>query len=301
MRAVVQDTYGEVDTLHIVKVDTPKYGDNQILVKMYATNISSGDMKINTLNVPFILRVMMRLVFGFKGPRRKIRGIAGSGEVVGLGKHVSQYQKGDAIYFINSMKAGALAEYIVLNEKAVIAKKPESISYVQAAPIAFGALSAYHFINKKTVKPGSDVLIYGASGSLGTYALQLAKYFGGHVTCVSSEKNHSVLKDLGADFVIDYHKEDFRRQSKNYDLIFDAVMKINRRSCKHILKPNGKYLSVKSPTKESIERLYELNQIIDEGKLISYVEKVYELDAYKQAHTHVYDGHKVGNVVLKIK
>ena len=187
-----------------------------------------------------------------------------------------------------------------MNEKAVIAIKPNKISFIEAAPIAFGAMSAYHFINSKSIQKGNDVLIYGASGSVGSYALQLAKYYGATVTAVSSKKNHKILLELGADHVIDYVTDDFRLQNKKYDIVFDAVGKLSKKSCKDVLNSQAKYMSVKTPTKESSVRLEELNKIIEEGKLNTVIDSTYELTEYAQAHTHTYSGHKVGNVVIKI-
>lgn len=300
MKAIIQKRYGGVENLMMVELDKPKYNKNQVLVKIDKANISSGDMKVNTLGVPFLLRIILRLIFGIKGPRQMIRGISASGIIVEVGSKVTRYQIGDKVYFINSMKASCLAEYIALNQDAVMAIKPDNIDFSQAAPLAFGALSAYHFINSKTIKKDMDVLIYGASGSLGTYALQLAKYYGANVAAVSSQKNHQRLKSLGAKSCIDYHKEDFRCLDMTYDLIFDAVMKINKKTCLKVLKENGQFLSVKSPTKESSQRLIEINQIIKEGKLISVIDKTYQFKDFKEAHQHVYSGHKCGNVVINI-
>lgn len=300
MKAIIQNKYGGPETLQLANVSTPEMNDNEIQVKIHASNIASGDMRINTMDVPSILKPIMWVLFGLKGPKRKIRGISASGVVSNTGSKVTKFKKGDAIYFINSMKAGCLAEYVTLSEKAVIARKPEQLSFVQAAPVAFGALSAYHFINAKNIQKDNEVLIYGASGSVGSYALQLAKYYGATVTAVSSKKNHKILLELGADHTIDYHTSDFRLQNKQYDVVFDAVGKLSKKSCKDVLKSSAKYLSIKAPTKESIVRLEELNAIIEEGKLTTLIDSVFELEEYKQAHELTYSGHKTGNVVLKI-
>jgi NADPH:quinone reductase-like Zn-dependent oxidoreductase len=300
MKAIIQNKYGGPETLQLANVSTPVMHDKEIQVKIYASNIASGDMRINTMAVPSVLKPIMWVLFGLKGPRRKIRGISASGVVSEIGSKVTKFKKGDAIYFINSMKAGCLAEYTTLSEKAVIAKKPVKLNFIEAAPVAFGALSAYHFINSKNVQKGKNVLIFGASGSVGSYALQLAKYYGATVTAVSSKKNHKVLLDLGADHTIDYHTDDFRLQKKKYDVVFDAVGKLSKKSCKEVLESGSKYLSVKMPTKESIVRLEELNAIIEEGKLITLIDSVFEMEEYKEAHELTYSGHKTGNVVLKI-
>lgn len=300
MKAIIQNTYGGPDTLHLVEVEKPTVIEKELLIQIKATNIASGDMRVNTLDVPTLLKPLMRLIFGWKGPRNKVRGISASGVVVDTGSNVTNYTIGDSVYFINSMKAGCLAEYITLTEKSILAKKPDNISYKEAAPIAFGAMSAIHFINRQNIQVGQQVLIYGASGSVGSYALQLAKHYGAEVTAVSSKKNHEVLLTLGADHVIDYHTVDFRKANKKYDIIFDAVGKLTKKSCKEVLQKNGKYLSIKLPTKESVLRLERLNEIIEKGDLKTLIDKVYPLEQYKEAHTHVYGGHKVGNVVIQV-
>jgi len=301
MKAIVLTAYGKPSNLKIIDTKRPTYNKNQILVKMKAANVSSADMRIHTQDVPKILKFIMSIIFGFKKPRRPIRGISGSGIIEEVGSKVTNYKKGDRIYFINSMKAGSYAEYIVLNKKAIIAKIPESFAFEEAAPLAFGALSAYHFINAKNIKAGDDVLIYGASGSVGTYACQLAKYYGANVTAVSSEKNHQVLYDLNVDHCIDYHKQDFRKLDQTYDVIFDAVMKLTKKSCMKVLKPNSKYLSVKTPTKESIERLKEINKIIDQKQLKTVIDQIYPFEKFIEAHKKTYTKHKLGNVIITIE
>jgi NADPH:quinone reductase-like Zn-dependent oxidoreductase len=300
MRAVVQKRYGGPEQLELVEVPTPTISDRDILVKIHATNIASGDMRVNTLDVPIFLKPIMRLVFGWNGPRHSIRGISAAGEVVQVGSKITSYKTGDQVYFINSMKAGCLAEYIALSEKSIMAKMPTNRSYVEAAPIAFGALTAIHFMNPNNIKKDDKVLIYGASGAVGSYAVQLAKHYGGEVTAVSSKKNHQLLLDLGASHVIDYQTTDFRDAKKQYNVIFDAVGKLTKKSCASVLKKNGTYLTVKMPTKESITRLERLNAIIEKGELKTVLDKVYSFEQFKEAHIHTYGGHKVGNVVIQI-
>lgn len=299
MKAVLQDKYGGVEQLHLEDVVTPTYKDNELLIEVHTSNVASGDMKVNTLQVPPVLKPIMKLIFGIKGPRQKIRGISGAGVIKEVGSKVTKYSVGESVYFINSMKAGCMAEYVVLNEKSILAPIPQNISFEEAAPLSFGAMSAYHFINEKTIKKDDEVVIYGASGSIGTYALQLAKYYGANVTAIASKKHHTVLKTIGADCIVDYTVVDFREQTKKYDVIFDAVGKINKKSCKHILKPGGKYLSIKLPTKEDSNRLLALNKIIEENQLKTVIDQVYDFTEYKEAHQKTYSGHKQGNVVIK--
>ena len=224
-----------------------------------------------------------------------------NGKIVEIGKDVTRFEIGDRVNLINSMGAGCLAEYICLSEKKIISKIGDNISYAQSAPVAFGAMSAYHFINEKTIHKGDKVLIYGASGSLGTYAVQLAIYYGGEVTAVCSKKNHEAMIGLGAKHVIDYQVDDFSVGKKKYDVILDAVIKLKKKDIKNVLTENGRYLTLKMPTKEKIERLDEMNRIMNEGKMISLMDKEFTFDEFVTAHNLVYSKHKVGNVVINIK
>nr|AJG37907.1 NADPH:quinone reductase [Firmicutes bacterium enrichment culture clone fosmid MGS-M1] len=300
MKAIVQDRYGDTSTLKMIDVSIPETRSSEIQVKIKAVNISSADMRINTLDVPFGLTLVIRILFGWKRPR-SIRGITASGIITKVGQEVSKYKVGDKVYFIQSLKAGCLAEYKTLNEKDIIAKIPPNMSYEEAAPLAFGAMSSYHFINEHTVSKGDKVLIYGASGSLGTYAIQLAKYFGATVTAVSSSKNHAILSSLGADYVIDYKINNFWEDEQTYDLIFDAVGKLKKKQVSKVLSQKGKYTSSRRPTKEDVRILQKINELVSEQKLKTYIEQVYDFEDFKQAHEHVYSKHKVGNVVISFK
>jgi len=300
MKAVIQTRYGGPELLKLVSTPIPTVKENEILIQIKATNVSSGDWRVNTLSVPTILKPIMRSIFGFRGPRQKIRGITGAGTIIKTGSKVSSFEPGGHVYFINSIKAGCLAEFIVLKESSIIAKIPDTMNFTEAAPLAFGAMTAYHFINKNTIQQNMEVLIYGASGSVGSYAVQLAKYYGAEVTAVSSFKHHKELLKLGADHVIDYTQHDFRTDLKQFDVILDAVGKISKGSCKAVLNPTGKYYTVKSPTKEDSCRLESINKIIEEGRMKTLIDKVYPFNEFKEAHIHVYDGHKCGNVIIQV-
>ena len=301
MKAISQKKYGGVDKLTLKEVEKPTISKNQMLIKVYAANVSSGDMRLNTLDVPLLLIPMVKLIFGFKGPRNQTRGISGSGVVSEIGSNIKEYKVGDKIYFINTIKAGCLAEYVVLNNKSIISKIPDNLSFNESAPLAFGAMSALHFINESTIQKGDQVLVYGASGSVGSYAIQLAKYYGAIVTAVCSEKNHKIMKKIGADYTIDYQKTDFTKGNKKYEFIFDTVMKTTKKDVKKVLSPNGKYKTTKSPTSEKIEKLKIINQIIKKGKLTTVIDKVYKLQYYKEAHEQVYSKHKTGNIIIEIE
>jgi len=301
MKAIIQNKYGLSNTLELVDVEKPRIKDGEVMIEVHSANIASGDMRINTLDVPFGLKTIMRLIFGWNAPRNKIRGMTASGKIVEIGKDVTRFEIGDRVNLINSMGAGCLAEYICLSEKKIISKIGDNISYAQSAPVAFGAMSAYHFINEKTIHKGDKVLIYGASGSVGTYAVQLAIYYGGEVTAVCSKKNHEAMIGLGAKHVIDYQVDDFSVGKKKYDVILDAVIKLKKKDIKNVLTENGRYLTLKMPTKEKIERLDEMNRIMNEGKMISLMDKEFTFDEFVTAHNLVYSKHKVGNVVINIK
>lgn len=301
MKAIVQHKYGGPEVLEMLEVDKPSISDNDILIEVHYANIASGDMRVNTLGVTGILKFIMRLLFGWNKPRRKVRGISGSGKIVESGSRVSNFKVGDRVYFINSMKAGVLAEYLKLPSNGKVVTIPDNVSYEDAAPMAFGALTAMHFMNEKNVTEDDEILIYGASGSVGSYAVQLAKFYGGTVTAVCSEKNRDVMKSIGADNVIDYKTTDIKELLVSYDVIFDSVMKLNKSEVSHLLNANGKYLSTKSPTTEKVELLLKLNRIMSDGKIKSVIEKIYDFDEFREAHEHVYTGHKVGNVLVKIK
>lgn len=301
MRAIVQYEYGGPDVLKMLDVEKPTVKDHELLVEVHYANIASGDMRINTLDAPGFIKPIMRLIFGWNKPRRSVRGISGSGRVVDVGRNVKNFEVGDRVYFINSLKAGVMADYVVLKETGKVVKIPESVSYQQAAPVAFGAMSAFHFINDSSVNERDEVMVYGASGSVGSYAIQLAKFYGAKVTAVCSEKNRSVIKELGADNIIDYRTTDLEELLTKYDIIFDAVNKIDKKEVAHLLKVDGKFLSIKNPTAEKVDRLLKLNRIMENEQLHSLIEKVYPFDMFVEAHKHVYSKHKVGNVLLEIK
>lgn len=301
MKAIIQTHYGNENTLESVEVSAPIITKpNQFLVKVAYANISSGDKNINTLDQPFMIRLVLKLLFGWKGPKSRIRGISGSGIVEAVGNDVESVKVGDHINFINSMKAGVLAEFLVLSTDSKVALVNPSVNLAEAAPVAFGAMSAYHFINEHNVKEGDDIYIYGASGSVGTYAVSLATLLKANVTAVASQKHHDKLSVFPIQQFIDYKNQNPFDTQQRFDVIFDAVGKIKKSDIQHLLKPNGKFYSIKSPTKEDSLRLSQLNEWLKQGKLKTIIDKVYDFEDYKQAHARVYEGHKTGNVVIKI-
>lgn len=301
MKAVTMYKYGAPEVLQIETVDIPKIKDDEVLVEMHYAAVSSGDIRVRSLQAPFPVNFIMRLVFGLKGPRYVIPGVGGSGVIVEVGKDVTTFNVGDKVHSINGMRARHYAEYMAFKEKGCITKIPLHADTKHSAPLSFGALTAYHFTNKKNIKKDNEVLIYGASGAVGTYAIQLAKHYGANVTAVCSSKNHEIVTTLGADHVIDYHQNDFRKLSKKYDVIFDAVGKVTKKSCKKVFKPSSIYLSVKSMTSEKKQLLEEVTDIASKGALKTYIDKEFNITEIIEAHHYVETGHKVGNVVIKIK
>lgn len=302
MKAIIQNKYGDASTLQLL--DVPPLTIEQptdVLIDVKVANISTGDKNINTMQGNFFFKLLLQLVFGFGKPKAKVRGISGSGIVTKIGSKVTNVQVGDRVNFINSMKAGVMAEQLRLSSTSKLAIVDPSVSFEQAAPIAFGALTAIHFINEQSVKPGSKVLVYGASGSVGSYAVQLAKHYGAHVTGVAKEHHWGKLSDAGVDQWIDYSVTDITAIKEKYDVVLDAVGFFRKDKAAKILKDTGKYFSISFPTKEDVLKLAFLNQLLSEGKLNTMIDKVYPLTDFKQAHQHVYDGHKTGNVVLTIK
>lgn len=299
MKAIIQKQYGGIETLEYVERDKPPVINDDILVKVSYANISAGDKNINTMNVAFPLNIIMKMIFGIKKPKAEIRGISGSGIIEEIGSKVTQFKVGDHVNFINSMKAGVLADYLLLNERSKIAKLDNEVSLADAAPIAFGALSANHFVNKNSIKKGMKVLIYGASGSVGSYAASLANYYVANVTMVASQKHHAKLKAIKGQLV-SYKNDAHLELDTKFDVIFDAVGKIKKKQVAKILNKKGKFFSIKAPTKEDLVKLNELNALLKEREIVTIIDRIYPFESFKEAYQKVYDGHKTGNVVIEI-
>ena len=300
MKAIVCTKSGSPEVLNLVDLERPIPKQNEILVKVKSSSVTRGD--VNLRKIPRFILVPVGFLFGFKP--MKVTGVEFAGVVEAVGSDVKQFNKGDHVYGTTTgLEYGGNAEYVCVPEKSkkgVIIKKPDNISFIDATVIPVGGMTALHILRKANIRNSQKILIYGASGSVGTYAIQIAKYFGADITAVCSSNNLELVKSLGADNVIDYHKVDFRKGTTIYDVVFDAVGKITKSSCKNVLNKNGPYLSVKYPTKEKVDYMIFLNELIESGKLKPVIDRSYTLDKVKEAHYYVEQGHKKGNIVITL-
>ncbi len=301
MKAVVCTKSGSPEVLKLNEVDKPSPGDNEILVKVHASTVTRGD--VNLRKIPRLVLVPLGIIFGFKA--MEITGVEFAGEVEDLGSKVALFKKGDMVFGTTTgLKFGANAEYLCVPEirkTGVVSVMPKNISFSEAAAIPVGGMTALHILAKGNIKNGQKILVYGASGSVGTYTVQLAKYFGAEVTGVCGTNNLEMVKSLGADKVIDYTKENFTKNSFTYDVIFDAVGKISKRYCNAVLTKDGKYLTVKYPTSEKTEYLQLLKGLIEKEKIKPVIDRYYTLEQIVEAHRYVEKGHKKGNVVVSLE
>ncbi len=243
MKAVIFKQYGGPEVLKLTKIETPVPKDNEVLVNIHATTVTAEDPKMRGFNHPPLLKLPVGLIFGFKKPKKPVLGIEFSGIVKAVGAKVKRYKSGDSVFGYTGLSFGAYAEYKCIPEKGLMHFKPKNLSFEESACMVNGALTALAYLKKKgKIKEKDNILIYGASGSVGTAAVQLAKYFGAYVTGVCSTKNMELVKSVGADFVIDYTKQDFTKDNKKYDIIFDTVGKTSMKECMNLLRPKGKYL-----------------------------------------------------------
>ncbi len=322
MKAAVYERYGSPDVLEAREIEKPIPKDNEVLVKVYATTVTSGDVRIRSLKVPFGFKLLVRIMFGFSGPRQPVPGLEFAGKVESVGKDVAEFKQGEEV-FGASENFGANAEYVTVPENGAILTQPENMNFEESAAVSFGAISSLVFLRDfGQIQSGQKVLINGASGSLGIFAVQLAKYFGAEVTGVCSGSNAEMVKSLGADKVIDYTKEDFTQDDETYDIIFDTVGKIYFSDCKNSLTKNGRFLMAVAGIPQYLQVLWTklfgskkaisgvaqntkkdltfIKNLIEDGKIKTVIDKTYSMDEIADAHDYVEKGHKRGNVVIRI-
>jgi NADPH:quinone reductase-like Zn-dependent oxidoreductase len=312
VKAVVCTGYGPPDVLELQQVEKPVPKDHEVLIKVHATTVHRGDVRIRSFDVPRGRRFMARLILGFTRPKNPIIGMELAGEVESVGRGVTLFEPGDVVFAFTGWGLGAYAEYVCLPEKprksvtkdGMMATKPANMTFEEAASgVATGGVTALRVLRKANIQSGQQVLIYGASGSVGTYAVQLAKSFGADVTGVCSTANLEMVRSLGADRVIDYTQQDFTDGDETYDVVFDAVDKLSPSRAKRPLKKAGVYLNVNKDSGSgggSPEDLVFLKELIETGKVRTVIDRRYPLEEIVAAHTYVEKGHKRGNVVISV-
>ncbi|MBP7686263.1 MAG: NAD(P)-dependent alcohol dehydrogenase [Thermoflexales bacterium] len=330
MKAIVYTEYGSPDVLHLTDVPKPAPKDNEVLIRIRATAVTFGDLMARnykaisprTFNMPAIFWFMAKISFGLQKPKRAILGSEFAGEVEAVGDAVTRFKPGDPVFGYRGESMGAYAEYVCMPEDGVIALKPANLTYEEAAVIPYGAIYALNLLRKAKIQPGQKVLINGASGGIGSAAVQLAKHFGAEVTGVCSTPRLNFVKALGADHVIDYTREDFTQNGETYDLIFDILGKSSLARCQNSLTPNGTLLYASFKVKQLLQMLWTsrsngrkvicalapgsradlmtIKELIEAGKLKAIIDQRYPLEQTAQAHRYVESGHKQGNVAIHL-
>ena len=328
MKAIVWTKYGPPDVLQLKEVEKPTPKDNEVLIRIYATTVTAGDCELRSLKFPIYLSLPMRIWLGFRKPKgTTIPGTELAGEIEAVGKDVKLFKEGDQVFGSAGMGFGANAEYICLLEEpgemeGGVAIKPANMTYEQAATVPFGGRDALHFLRKGDIQSGQKILINGAGGSIGTFAIQLAKYYGAEVTAVDSTAKLDMLRSIGADQVVDYTQEDFTKRGEIYDVIFDVIGKMSFSRSEKSIKQNGTYL-LANPVSQMVQGLWTrmtsskkvimetssgtiadlifLRELIEAGKLKTVIDRSYPLEQIVEAHRYVDKGHKKGHVVITVE
>jgi len=323
MRAILCTKYGSPNVLQLGEVKKPTCKDDEVLIKIHATTVTAGDCELRSFKVKPLLWIPARIYMGLRKPKRPILGMELAGEIESVGKDVKSFKKGDSVFADTGFHFGSYADYVCLPSTNAMSKKPVNMTYEEAAAVPVGGLNALHFLRKANIQSGEKVLIYGASGSIGTFAIQIAKCFGAEVTGVCGTSNLELVKSLGANKVIDYTKEDFTKNDEIYDVIFDTKGTNSFPHIKRSLKEKGRYLSANPKMVDMISGIWTsmtsrkkvileasgqetkdliyLKELIEAGKIKSVIDKRYPLEQIREAHSYVEKGHKSGNVVITLK
>ena len=323
MKAIVCTKYSPPDVLQLREIEKPSPKDNEVLIRIHATTVTAGDCGLRSLKFPLTYRLLVRVGFGFRGPRNKILGQELAGEIEAVGNAVRLFKKGDQVFTWTGLHLGGYAEYACLSGGGVMAIKPASMTYAEAACLPVGGLEAWRLLRRGNVQSGEKVLINGAGGSIGTFAVQIAKYFGAEVTGVDSTGKLDMLRSIGADHVIDYTREDFTKRGEMYDVIFDAIGKSSFSRSVSSLTANGRYLLgnprllhmvrggwvsrrtgksvIFGATGQTTEDLLSLRDLVEAGKIRSVIDRKYPLEQVVEAHRYVDLGEKKGNVVITVE
>jgi NADPH:quinone reductase-like Zn-dependent oxidoreductase len=332
MKAIVYEEFGPPEVLHLKEVQKPNPGEDEILVRIHATSVGYGDLVARDFahlspgkfNMPFLFWVLTRVSFGLRKPRIRILGSEFAGEVEATGRDVTRFKAGDPVFGYLGQSMGAYAEYLCMAQDGVVAPKPANMSYEEAAAVPSGGMAAWHILSEVGVQSGQKVLINGASGGIGSHAVQIAKHhFGAEVTGVCSTPRMEYVRSLGADQVIDYTQEDFTQTGKTYDLVFDVLGRSSFSRCKGSLTPNGRYVLASFKMKQLVEMLWTrvagskrvlcvlspqsredllaVNGLIEAGEIRSIVDRRYPLAQTAEAHRYVEEGHKQGHVVITLE
>jgi NADPH:quinone reductase-like Zn-dependent oxidoreductase len=330
MKAIVYEKYGSPDVLHLKEVEKPTPKDNEVRVRVHATPINFGDLmarnfgniSLREFHMPALFYLLARMAFGFNKPKKPILGNEFAGEIEAVGKDVKRFHVGDPVFGYRGQNMGAHAEYVCMPENGLVASKPSTMTYEEAAAVPYGALTALSLLRKVNLQSGQKVLINGASGAIGSAAVQLAKYYGAEVTGVCSTPRLEMVKALGADKVIDYTQTDFTQSGETYDLIFDILGKSSFARCQRSLKPNGRYLLASFKMKQLFQMLWTsrfgsqkvicalssenpddllfIKELAEAGKLKSIVDRCYPLELAAEAHRYMETGNRHGSVIISV-
>lgn len=304
MKAALYHNYGSPEVIKVMEIEKPSPKDNEVLVKIFATTVTSGDTRLRSSDFPFLFWLPARFIFGLFKPKKKILGHELAGVIEEVGKSVTRFKKGDEIFGTTTLlPTGSYAEYICLPEEwkhGVLELKPQNLSFQASAALPIGGMTALFLLEKAGISKSKNTLVYGASGSVGSYAVQIAKHLGSTVTGVCSTPNIPMVKSLGADKVMDYRHEEYTKINDEFDIVIDAVGKTNRADAKKVLKSGGKFVSVNMLTSEKKEHLLTLKDLAEKGVIKPFVDRHYPLDEIVSAHSYVDKGHKKGNVVIDV-